>query len=248
MLLVVLAILLLASLTQRPRVSLMAELAAVALLILLFTASQVLLYAKSGINDRYLIPGTLSLAFLVIYLIAKIEQLVKAQVLRAAVSIVLVLGTLLSLSAQAANSWAFARTFAVEGPPLQQALEKISASTGNSDVIVLAADPARDYEGSIAVREYLRVLFDRKKVFVYLLWTRPENEYSAFEKELGKSYDKDLGELNFGRVDDKSQVKAIFTFTHASTDKAFHENMPDWFRSAEFVRNDYGLFVVYTTR
>ena len=242
-----LAVTLLLSLRKRFQPSLIVELASVALLILLFTASQVLVYAKSGISERYLVPATLSLALLVIYLIAKIEQLVKPQ-LRLAISILLLLGTLFSLRVQTATAWSDAKRYAEESPPLHRALERINALTESRDVVVLVADPARDYEASIAIREYLRILFDRKNVFVYPLWAHPEDSYSPFEKKLGKSYEEELAGLHFGRLGDKSQTKAILTFANASTDSAFRQSVPGWFNPAEFDRADFGTFGVYNAR
>jgi hypothetical protein len=188
------------------------------------------------------------MAFLIVYLIVKIEQLVKSQLVRLAVSVLLLVGTLLSLRVQTATAWNDAKKYAEESPPLHHALEKLHTSTQSGDVLVLVADPARDYEGSIGTREYLRILFDRKNVFVYPLWANAESSYSAFEKELGKSYEKDLDGVHFDKLGDKSQVKAIFTYTHASTDNAFRQNVPDWFHPAEFDRTDFGAFIVYTAR
>src|SRR4030095_4685784 len=99
---------------KRPQLSLIVELASVALLILLSTASQVLLYSKSGISERYLVPATLPLAILVVYLIAKIEPLVKPQVLRLAISVLLLLGTVLPWRGQAATAWSNATKYAEE--------------------------------------------------------------------------------------------------------------------------------------
>jgi len=246
-LLAVLGIALLVSFRKRPQLSLLVELACVALVILLFSGSQVLLYAKSGINERYLVPATLSLAFLIVYLIAKIEQLIRPYSLRLGISVLLLFGTLGSLSLQAATAWTDAKRYAEESPPLHRALEELNASTQNRDVVVLVADPARDYEASIAIREYLRVLFNRTNVFVYPLWANPADSYSAFEKELGKSYEKDLDGVHFDRLADKSQVRAIFTCTLASTDDAFRRNTPDWFHPAEFKRTEFGAFVVYSS-
>jgi hypothetical protein len=247
-LLVVLAIVLLISLRNGVQFPVMVELACVALLVLLSTTSQAVIYAKSNITERYLIPGTLPLAFLVVYAIVKIEQLVKPRRLRLAISVLLVLGTILSLRTQFAFAWTDAKKYAQEGIALQNALERVRGSTRNDDVILVVADPARDYEGSISIREYLRILLDRKNVFVLPLRAQPEDSYSAFEKDLGSSYERDLGPVHFDKLADKSQIKAIFTYSHTLTDSAFRQNVPGWFDPAMFVRDEFAPFVVYTVR
>ncbi|HET9943944.1 MAG TPA: hypothetical protein VFR05_11405, partial [Terriglobia bacterium] len=243
-LLILLAGLLAASL--KDGLQLLPELLAVGFLILSSTASQALVYAKSGVFERYLIPGTLLLAFLVVYLIARIERMVKPDRARLVVSILLLLAVLLSLGMKFEGAWMTARAYTEEGTMLHQALEKIGTSTANSDVVLLAADPALDYEPIFATSEYLRTLVDRKNIVIYPIWAKPEETYTEFFRTLGSSFEKGLGNQHYEAMADKSQIKAILTFTFNQTDKALRENWPRALDSSRFQRHEFGQFTVYT--
>ena len=246
LLLIVFTCVFLASFQKGFQWRLIREPSSVALLIALFTASQVLVYAKSGIYERYLVPGTMAIAFLVIYLIAKIDFLLRNERLRLAVSTLLLAGTVFVLTTQAATAWAAAKVYASDGVTFNQALQKVDMSTRKDDVVVLLADPARDFEATIGTREYFRVLFKRSNVFIFPIWTLNEDRYSAFERKLGETYETDLGDLHLNKLADKSRIKAILAYPPGAADSAFRQNKPDWFNPESFVRSEFGQFVVYT--
>src|SRR4030095_9482555 len=136
-LLIVFSAVFVASLRKGAQRQLIRELSSVALVVLLFTASQALVYSKSGIYERYLVPGTMALAFLIIFLISKVDSLLGRQRLRLAISALLVIGTHLALAMQTGCAGAAAKVYAQEGVTFNQALKEVDSSTGKDDVIVL---------------------------------------------------------------------------------------------------------------
>jgi hypothetical protein len=232
----------------KKHLSLIAELSAVAVFVLLFTMSQAVLYAKSGIFERYLLPGALGLAFVVIYLIIKIQQLVKRQGLNFVVTTLLIVVTLISLRTQYTKAFTAAKEFTQDGTSLHQALDKLGAATQDTDVIVIVSDPAWDDEATFSTRTYLEFLFKRKNLFVYPLWSRPQASYSESFSELGNLFVSRLGNAHIDNLEDKSRIKAILTYSGMHTDDALRENPPGWFDRTKFVRNQFGTFVVYTSR
>ena len=210
-------------------------------LVTLFVVSQILLYAKSGIYERYLIPGTLALAFLVIFLIVKIQQLIRHKVLKIVVTLILVIATIFSLRVQYALARTEAKPFTQDGITINQALDKLTSGTQADDGIVIIADPAFDYEASISTGIFLEIQAKKTKVYRYPIWSE-QGEYSQFLIELGNYYISQLGEQDIAYAD-LSQVKGMITFV--DTDRAFQVNAPAALSPEMFERFEYGKFVVY---
>src|SRR5439155_758471 len=106
---------------------------------------QAVLYAKSGFNERYLIPGVMGFAFLTIYLLAKTAQLITLKALRFGIDAILVIITLPTLAADFGVARSGAKAFAAEGASLKRALDTLASNTKSSDAILIVADPALDF-------------------------------------------------------------------------------------------------------
>jgi hypothetical protein len=226
---------------------LLVELALVGSLVLFYTTSQAVLYAKSGFQAHYLVPGTVILSFLAIYLIAKVQQLIRPIALRFATKTFFIAAALASATTQYGVAIAAGKTFTQDGIALHQALDKADTSTARNDVIVIVADPAYDYEESRAMQTYFNILFRRDNVFIYPVLARPKETYSQFYKDVINQFSNRIGDTHIDNLADKSNIKTIFTLTRVNTDQAFRQNPPYWFDNANFVRSELGQFVLYTT-
>jgi hypothetical protein len=211
-------------------------------LVSLYVTSQVVLYAKSGIYERYLIPATLALAFLVIFLIVKIQQLISHRVLKVVVTLILVVATIVSLRYQYALARNEAKPFTSDGVMINRAFDKLAYGTQVDDAIVIIADPALDFEASISTNIFLEIQAKKTNIYRYPLWSEQDVDYTPFLIELGNYYISQLGEQSLAYVD-LSQVKGMITFI--DTDKAFQVNAPAGIEPEKFERFEYGKFVVY---
>ena len=120
-----------------------------------YITPQAVLYAKSGFDERYLMPGVMGFAFLTIYLLAKTEQLITLKALRLGIAAVLVIVTLLTLAADFRVARSHAMAFAAEGASLRRALDTLASNTKSNDAILIVADPALDFEASLSTHRYL---------------------------------------------------------------------------------------------
>ena len=226
--------------------SLLEELFYVVVLVGAYVTSQAVLYAKSGIYEHYLIPGVMGFAFLTIYLLAKTEQLITLKALRSGIYVILVIVTLLTLTIDSRVARWDAQAFAASGTSLKRALDVLASNTKSNDAILIVADPALDFEDSHSTRRYLTIQASKTNIYIDPIWRLNRADYSPFLTELGNSYFSQLGDLNVDHLDhlqDKSQIKAIFTYVE--TDKAFNRLLPTWFNAQSYDRLDYGKFIVY---
>ena len=204
---------------------------------------QAVLYAKSGIDERYLIPGVMGFAFLTIYLLAKTEQLITLKALRFGIAAILVIVTLLTLAADFRVARSVAKAFAAEGASLKRALDTLASNTKSNDPIVIVADPALDFEASHSIQRYLTIQANKTNIYIDPIWRLNRADYSPFLTELRNLHLSQLGNLYIDHLQDKSQIKAIFT--SRGTDKAFNQLLPTWFNAQGYTRLDFGNYIVY---
>ena len=223
--------------------SLLEELFYVAVLVGAFVTSQAVLYAKSGFNERYLIPGVMGFAFLTIYLLAKTKQLITLKALRFGINAILVIVTLLTLAADFRVARSDAKAFAAEGASLKRALDTLASNTKSNDAILIVADPALDFEASISTHRYLTIQASKTNIYIDPIWRLNRADYSPFQTELRNIHLSQLGNLYIDHLQDKSQIKAIFTYQ--GTDTAFNQLLPTWFNAQSYTRLDFGKFIVY---
>jgi hypothetical protein len=223
--------------------SLLEELFCVAVLVGAFVAPQVVLYAKSGFEARYLIPGVMGFAFLNIYLLAKSEQLVSLKAVKLGINVILVIATLLTLAANFRAAYKWAKAFAADGAAVNRALATLASNTNSNDAILIVADPALDYEASHSVHRYLTIQASKTNIYIHPIWRLNRNDYSPFLTELANSHRRQLGNLYIDRLQDKPQIKAIFTWGGA--DKAFNQLPPTWFNTQGYTRLDFGNYRLY---
>jgi hypothetical protein len=223
--------------------SLLEELFYIAVLVGAFVTPQAVLYAKSGFEARYLIPGVMGFAFLTIYLLAKTEQLITLKALRFGIAAILVIVTLLTLAADFRGARSVAKAFAADGASLKRALDTLASNTKSNDAILIVADPALDFEASHSIQRYLTIQASKTNIYIDPIWRLNRADYGPFLTELRNLHLSQLGNLYIDHLQDKSQIKAIFT--SRGTDKAFNQRLPTWFNAQGYTRLDFGNYIVY---
>ena len=219
------------------------ELFYVAVLVGAFVAPQAVLYAKSGFELRYLIPGVMGFAFLNIYLLAKSEQLINIKVVKLGINAILVIATLLTLAVNFRAAYKWGKAFAADGAAVNRALATLASNTNSNDAILIVADPALDYEASHSVHRYLTIQASKTNIYIDPIRRLNRADYSPFQTELASLHRRQLENLYIDHLRDKSQIKAIFTWGGA--DKAFNQLPPTWFNAEGYTRLDFGNYRVY---
>jgi hypothetical protein len=116
---------------------------------LLIIAPNILLYAKSGLEERYLLPSTLGLSFFVVSLIRGIDKNL-ALFKKMALTLVLIL-----LLPYMGSTISEAIKFAKEGKSTGSLLSAIRKNNVQGSQVLVIADPVESYEMSVSLKTYL---------------------------------------------------------------------------------------------
>ncbi len=181
---------------------------------LLIALPQAVLYAKSGIFERYFLPGMLAWALMLAYSLKNIKELIelkfskkistaffKAEVILIAF---LIIPKIFSLSKEAT-------LFTNEGKEVNTVLSLISENIRPSQTIVFIADPITDFERTISFRRFLNGTVGINKI--YTLPVMPINP-DAFGQLLIHDFSWTMGgeEMNFSHLVDKKSAEALVIF------------------------------------
>ena len=130
---------------------------------LIAVVPETLLYAKSGIRERYLNPSATAMAVLILCLVVAIETLRPDW--RPWLLGMLAVGVLVT----SVYSFHVARIYAADGVAFNGMLHAVASGTRPSDHVLIAADSAQDFEFALSTREFLTYTEDRPDENVYLL-------------------------------------------------------------------------------
>ncbi|NDP19749.1 MAG: hypothetical protein GZ091_01515 [Paludibacter sp.] len=175
---------------------------------------QVILYGKSGIFERYFLPGVLAWALLIAFSLKNIRQLIdKIQnrkyiytflFFEFALLFCLLFPRLIDVSKEAS-------LFTAEGKEVNTVLSFISQNVDSTETVLFIADPVTDFERTISFRRFLIGNSNITK-----LYTLPVIQDNT--DDLGKSLINDFSwvmggdEMNFNKLTDKSLVQSIVVF------------------------------------
>lgn len=116
---------------------------------LMIIVPNIILYAKSGLEERYLLPASFGLGIFVVSIIKSIGE---SEVLQKKIALTLVLVSFLPYSV---NSVTDALDFSREGLATKKLLSAISANNLRDAQVLLIADPVDSYEISVSLKNYL---------------------------------------------------------------------------------------------
>ncbi len=144
----------------------------------LLVLPNVLMHAKSGMVERYLVPTTLGLSFLIIGILENTKQVYFKSVIFV-FAVVLIFFSLVS----AKNS---AAVFAAEGEQTNMLLSSVLKKMRSDSKILLVADPVDRYEVSDSAKIYL-AYYGFNNLYVYPI----ERTYTTdFERRLRDEWQK----------------------------------------------------------
>ncbi|MEP6616386.1 MAG: hypothetical protein ABJA57_07390 [Ginsengibacter sp.] len=194
-------------------------------LFLLIVIPQVILYSKSLIFERYLLPGTLSSGFLVLYLQKYMDvhrhqlKWLPAMFLPFCIAILLLQITLMTRDAT---------RYAKDGNDVKTALKTIIENTNPGDTILVVAQPKGQSEPALSVKAYLTAEIGgfRKNVFIEpvvdstltISKTEASDVKNFLEMTRGTRYNNIINKSSIRCVLFFENVRDIFLLNHPEVD------------------------------
>lgn len=196
------------------------------ILLLLVAVPQIFLYAKSGITQRYLLPGILGYAFLTVTLYRYLNINYKLQ----AKFILLLI--LVSLSSKLSLAWEAAHTFGLEGKSTTALLQTVQANTKPEDPILIVTNPFIYSEWNSSIKKYLNYVSKRSNLYLSTYGSKTSNFY----RKIVAFYDFNT----LDKLKNKREISCIITFPEMK--KIFLKNSSIWFLRNNFKEYEFGSF------
>ncbi|MGE5340243.1 MAG: hypothetical protein ACM3SY_02070 [Candidatus Omnitrophota bacterium] len=210
----------------------------------LITGPQVLLYTRSGIDERYLLPAALGISFFTITLMKFIrEHRVNAKKIYAVLLVVLLAAVLLN---QLRITRYTAIGFAREGLHTQAWLQSIDQHTAANDLLLVISDPIKDMENASSLRTYM----DSEMKRPHLFFCPPNldtvhDTNRRFWKDLNGELDSGFASFSPLNPEERNRVSAILIFP--KLERKFLKSSASYFNLNQFQRytNDFGFVGYY---
>jgi len=186
---------------------------------LLIILPNIVLYEKSGLVERYLLPSTFGLGFLVATLIKGIK---KDPIWFKKTALTLVL---ISFLPYMISSWREANKFSIEGNCTQKLLSAISKNYVNGSEVMVIVDPVGLYEKSVSLKTYL---FYEEKIDLFgFVILKDENNIDYQQSVDGwKSY------FNGRQYENMTSKPELLIFLD-------NQMVDDFFKKSQLLRNNY---------
>ncbi|MBD2097436.1 hypothetical protein H6F90_20260 [Trichocoleus sp. FACHB-591] len=195
-------------------------------LFILLILPQLVVYAKSDISQRYLLPAVFGYSVLISLLYQHAKDNYKALD-----NIVLGLITL-SLAINLSLAWNAACVFAAEGRSTQVLLKTITENTEVNQPILLITHPLVYVEWNLSIKRYLSYIAHHDNLY---LGTYSPQKDQYFRKALEIYEQKSLEQIS-----NKHQVQCIVVFPELNN--AFLKRSSDWFVKTNYQAYVFGNF------
>jgi hypothetical protein len=147
----------------------------------MIVAPNIILYSKTGLMERYLLPSAFGLGFLVVSFIKDINEN-QGGFKKLVVTLVFV-----SFLPYLVTSFNDARRFSKEGNANKRMFSAISSNYVNGSQVMVIVDPVDSYEISVSLKTYLK--YEQKiDLFGYCIINKDNNETDKAYVEGWKSY------------------------------------------------------------
>jgi len=179
---------------------------------------QLILHAKSGVSQRYLLPGISAYAFLIIGMHRYIDG--ASKVLSHLFLSLIVVSLVIKLNV----AWHDARTFALDGKATTALLQSIATQTTSKDSILIVTNPRAYEEWNLSIKKYLNFVSQRPNLYIGAYTGQQTTTY----QELATLHNYKTLE----KVQDKSAFQCVVVFPGLT--KSFLRNSSDWFISKNY--------------
>lgn len=202
---------------------------------------QVFLYTKSGIYERYMIPGVLGFAFLSALFWQEIISMIEHNWLRIVITLGSLAGVALLFYPYYKLAVLNANAFTAEGEATFTSLSEI-AKFDEKSTVVIVADPVADFENSYSLNKYLTLMQHKSNIYLEPLLTVGYD--SKFKAGLDKGFVDFVGQPTTAKLRSDVHVSAFFVFKDAE-EKFLGEDVP-FFAANQYTRHEFGDYIVYT--
>jgi len=205
--------------------------------LILVIMPQFILYDKSGIYERYLLPLNFGLSLFVIFLLKQVYLKTTITLFSKRVFVVFITLTLLTFL----KNYALpnAKEFTKEGISTNNFLSKIETSTKSNDSILVVLNSYENFEWGYSIKDYLTIKAGRNNFYFYILNKPFANDFATnlknkFSREFDSVIVKDLNS-NFSCI-------AILPF---STDKEIKNKLDS---NELYQRVNFDIFTLYSKK
>ena len=206
----------------------------------LIVGPQIVLYMKSGMMDRYLLPGVMGYTFLMVVLLRYIRETGSKKIVTIIAVLLLAVISLQQLRVTRYTAIGFAN----EGKQINAWLQSIEQNTGEQDKILVVTHMQRHYEGSISLKMVLEVKSNRKNTLFTPVDLQVKSAAAGFWKELNSYFFTHFSEFSLENSENREQLQAILIFP--GLEEKFLKASAHWFNPAQFKRyTNAGGYVSY---
>jgi hypothetical protein len=201
---------------------------------------QAFLYNKTGFWDRYLLPVFLAFSFLVVYLQREIDRSGGISYFLKKIFVILLIIMLWFKVEPTIN---IAKAFTNEGVATSSFLKSITMNTNENSEILIASDPVDNFEWSISISSYLKLVGNRSNY--YFIWIETDRivHNSEFSERLRKEIKAEFKDKNLTNIRDFEKVECIGIFP--GLEEAFLAQSSTWFKRNKYQREGFDKFLVY---
>jgi len=182
---------------------------------------QWVLYTKSGIKDRYLLPGMMGVSFFIVYLMRCIRR-TRVQWLYVIVLLLLSGAVLTNIRATHGD----AATFAGMGEVNSRLFSFIDKNSDLDTPIIIASDPFFNYEDTISMQVYMRETLKRSNIYFYPIFSR--KKYNAFGNSIIENYYRVFNQALVSKNQDIREFKLILLLSGNMQKKLLKELRRDF--------------------
>jgi hypothetical protein len=217
----------------------------------LIAVPQVVLYMKSGIQGRYLLPGVMGYTFLMVVLPRYIrlnsplsrQWKWKAKEKRPQLVMLFLLIIVILLQLRVTRYTAVG--FAVEGQQINAWLRSIQQNTQPDDRVLVITRMKKHYEATISLKTYMNFKMKRKNALFSPVTLDIKPGKHIFWKQLNNYFFSHFPGFRLQDPEDRDRMQTILIFP--GLEKRFLETSASWFKSAAYERytNDGGYVSYY---
>jgi hypothetical protein len=206
----------------------------------LIAVPQIVLYMKSGMMDRYLLPGVMGLTFLMVVLLRYIRETDSKKIVTIIAALLLAVISLQQLRVTRYTAIGFAN----DGKQINAWLQSIEKNTNEQDKILVVTHMRRHYEGAISLKIYLDEKSNRKNTLYSPVDLQAKSAAARFWKELNRYFFSHFEGFTLENSEDRDRFQAILIFP--GLEEKFLKASTPWFNQAQFKRyTNAGGYVSY---
>lgn len=213
------------------------------LLTLLIVVPQFILYLRTDLYERYLIPTTLGLAFFAVFLI---QLILKQDFIKKYLKVAFCILGLAGLYFPFGKAYFKGSDFATEGLQTNAFLRFIKTVTNEQSGILLVAEPVQHHEWIHAFYRFMQSSgFQRPHIYLQF-YTVPNPNIPQEFAEAHKQTVADLFQNQLFKLDkDKDKISCVALFPSQETEKLFLQQN-EWLIEMKYERHHFGNFVIYS--